>query len=278
VELWKTIKRRKLLVGVLVVAAYPAGCFSGACGAYRRPTPFTAAERQLAASAPLPHTVSVVPWDSKTGKHFRKDPDTYARSLADLLTKSKAFRTVRFEREPGTDTDLIASSTGRYCNSAVIPLFTILSFGVVPTVFEDEECQAMVLRSARASARTSPEIVARYRGQVVMGWLAVPLGAMPGWSHGSAREDGRYAERFRVEILRHREQIEQIAAPCTSPPSSRVRELRSASTRARLRRSAPRRRGSRAPSASPARPGADCRAPAAAGKPKTATRAGRSSR
>jgi hypothetical protein len=133
--------------------------------------------------------------------------------LADLLTKSQAFRTVRFEREPGAGTDLIASSTGLYCNTAVIPLFTIVSPGVVPTIFEDEDCQAMVLRSAKNPARTSPEIVARYKGRVVMGWFAVPLGVMPGWSHGSAREDGRYAERFRVEVFRQREQIERIAAP-----------------------------------------------------------------
>jgi hypothetical protein len=200
------------LIALLVVAAFPAGCLSGACGAHRRPTPFAGADRQLAASAPLPYTVSVVPWDSETGQRLRKDPDTYARSLADLIRKAKAFRVVRVEREAGVDTDLIASSTGLYCNTAVIPLFTIVSFGLVPTVFEDEECEAMVLRSARAPARTSSEIVARYKGRVVMGWLAVPLGAMPGWSYGSAREDGRYAERFRVEILRQREQIAQIAA------------------------------------------------------------------
>jgi len=84
--------------------------------------------------------------------------------------------------------------------------------GVVPTIFEDEECQAMVLRSARGSARASPPIEARYKGRVVMGWLAVPLGVLPGWSYGSARYDRRYAQRFRIEILRNRAQIEQIVA------------------------------------------------------------------
>jgi len=196
-----------------VAAAFPASCLSGACAAYRRPTPLAGAERELAAAAPLPFTVSVVPWDAETGQRLGKDPDTYARSLADLITKSQAFRTVRFEREPGPATDLIANSTGRYCNTAVIPLFTILSLGVVPTIFEDEECQAMVLRAAKTPARTSPEIVVRFKGRVVMGWLAVPLGAMPGWSHGEAREDARYAERLRVEIFRQREQIERITAP-----------------------------------------------------------------
>jgi hypothetical protein len=203
---------RKLLVAVLAIAAFPAGCLSGACGAYRRPAAVTGAEQDLAASAPLPYSVSVVPWDAATGQRLRRDPETYAKSLTDLLTRSQAFRTIRLERAPSPDTDLTAASTGIYCNSAVIPLFTIVSLGVVPTIFEDEECQAMVLRSARGSARTSQPIEARYKGRVVMGWLAVPLGVLPGWSYGSARDDRRYAQRFRIEILRNLAQIEQIVA------------------------------------------------------------------
>jgi len=107
----------------------------------------------------------------------------------------------------------MAASTGVHCNTAVIPLFTIVSFGVLPTIFEDEECEAMVLRAARGSARTSQPVEARYKGRVVMGWLAVPLGLLPGWSYGSARDDRRYAQRFRIEILRNRAQIERIMAP-----------------------------------------------------------------
>jgi hypothetical protein len=213
VELWKSIRGRKLLLMLLVVAASPAGCLSVACGAYRRPARLAGADRQLGASAPLPYTVCVVPWDSETRQRLRKDPEIYARSLADLLKRSKTFRTVRFEAAPGGDTDLVASSTGLNCNTAVIPLFTILSQGTVPTIFQDEECQAMVLRSARAPTRGAAEIVARYKGPVVMGWAAVPLGAVPGWSYGSMREDGRYADRFRVEIFRQRELIAAIAAP-----------------------------------------------------------------
>lgn len=56
---------------------------------------------------------------------------------------------------------------------------------------------------------------------------AVPLGdsgAMPGWSYGPAREGGRYAERFRLEVFRQREQIERIVAPSSedagTPPDA----------------------------------------------------------
>lgn len=203
--------RKRLLVVVLVIAAYPAACFSGACGAYRRPPRLNAAERQLVAPAPLPYVVTVVPWDDETQRRLGGDRDVYAKSAVDLLTKSNAFRTVRLDSGPSDDTDLIASSAGVHCNSAVFPLFTIVSLGIVPTVFSDEDCEGIVLRSAKRPSERSPEIIARQRHRVIMGWAAVPIGALPGWAHGSARQDGRYAERLRVEILRHRDEIVQMA-------------------------------------------------------------------
>ena len=44
-----------------------------------------------------------------------------------------------------------------------------------------------------------------------MGWVGVIVGALPGWSYGSVNSDARFAERFRVEVLRHRAEIERLA-------------------------------------------------------------------
>ncbi len=162
-------------------------------------------------SEPLPYTVSVVPWDPDTSKRLGKDAGAYARSLAELLAESHAFRSNRMEAEPGSDTDLIASPTGVYCNTAIVPFWTILSIGLVPTVFDEENCDCMVLRSAKLPAAGSVEVGVEYKGRVVMGLAAVPLGALPGWSHGSAREDTRYRVRFRLEVIRRRGEIERLA-------------------------------------------------------------------
>jgi hypothetical protein len=209
-RLWQGLRRHKVLVLFVVVVCFLVAGTSGACAAHRRPTSFNAEERQLLESKPLPYTVSVVPWDTATGERLRKDPAAYARSLAELLAASQAFRASRLEAAPGPATDLIASSTGGHCNRAGIPVLSILSLGVVPTVLEDEECDGMVLTPAKSSAVGSVELEAHYKARMVMGWGAVPLGALPGWSHGPMRTDRRYAELFRLAIIRRRGEIERL--------------------------------------------------------------------
>jgi hypothetical protein len=209
-RLWQGLRRHKALVLCVVVVCFLVAGTSGACAAHRRPRSLNAEERRLLESEPLPYTVSVVPWDSGTGERLRKDPAAYARALAELLAASKAFRASRLEAAPGPATDLIASSTGGHCNRAVIPVLSILSLGVVPTVFEDEECDGMVLTPAKPTAVGSVELESRYKARIVMGWAAVPLGALPRWSHGPMRKDRRYAELFRLEIIRRRAEIERL--------------------------------------------------------------------
>ena len=90
-EIWEAVKRRKLLVAVLTIAAFPAGCLSGACGAYRRPAAVTGAEQRLSASPPLPYSVSVIPWDAETGQRLRRDPEIYAKSLTTCSREATRF-------------------------------------------------------------------------------------------------------------------------------------------------------------------------------------------
>jgi hypothetical protein len=104
------------------------------------------------------------------------------------------------------------TSTGLYCNSAVIPLFTIVSLGVIPTIFDDEDCEGMQFRSAKRSESLPVNFEVRYKGRVVAGWVAVPLGIVPGWSYGSARDDSRYAERLRLAILHRQAELAALAS------------------------------------------------------------------
>jgi hypothetical protein len=209
-RLWQGLRRHKVLVLCVVVVCFLVAGMSGACAAHRRPPSLNAEERRLLESESLPYAVSVVPWDTATGERLRKDPAAYARALAELLAASRAFRASRLEAAPGPGTDLIASSTGGHCNRSVIPVLSILTLGVVPTVFEDEECDGMMLTAAKSSTAESVEVEAHYKARMVMGWAAVPLGALPGWSHGPMRKDRRYAELFRLEIIRRRAEIERL--------------------------------------------------------------------
>lgn len=207
---WQSLRHHRLLVFLAGVVCFIVAGMTGACGAHRRPASPSEEDHRLLETEPLPYVVSVVPWDSDTSKRLAKDAGAYAQSLAELLAASHAFRRSRMEAEPGSDTDFIASPTGAHCNTAIVPFWSIISLGLVPTVFDDENCDSMVLRSAKSPTAGSVEVGVQYKGRVVMGLAAIPLGVLPGWSHGSAREDTRYRERFRLEIIRQRGEIERL--------------------------------------------------------------------
>ena len=54
------------------------------------------------------------------------------------------------------------------------------------------------------------QVVVRYKGTVIMGWVAVVVGALPGWSYGSVDGDSRFAERFRLATIARRGDIERV--------------------------------------------------------------------
>jgi hypothetical protein len=183
---------------------------AGGCGAYKRPPPLTAEERALLQTAPLPYSVTVAWWDeeTKTGK----SDEAYAGGLAEVVAASGAFRAFRYERSSSpSNQDLVATSTGLYCNTAVIPIFSIISLGVIPTIFQDQQCKGMLLRTAAGRPKREGVVVeVRYKGPVVMGWAAVVIGALPGWSYGSADTDPRFVERFRLAVISRRGEIERL--------------------------------------------------------------------
>ncbi len=206
-------KRRKWILWTLVaIAAIYILAVSGGGYAYRRPPALNADERRLLSEPPLPYAVIVKPWDSETAARTSQNPLAYAQGVADTLIPSGAFRTSRFEKDSkASDGDLIATSTGIHCNSAVIPLFTILSLGIIPTVFDDEDCEGMELRRPGAAESASPvRIEFHNQSRVVMGLPALFVGILPGWSWGDPRSDSRYRQRFRLEVVSHRSEIEPL--------------------------------------------------------------------
>jgi hypothetical protein len=147
---WRRIGRRNKIVLLAVVLCLAGAAAFGGCYAHRMPGPASAdpALQQSMTGMPLPYTVSVVPWNSDPGEQSGRDPQAYARSLAAVVAASGAFRSSRFETSPGADADLVAMSMGMRCETSVVPLFTILSAGLIPTVFDGESCDGMIIRSA----------------------------------------------------------------------------------------------------------------------------------
>jgi len=221
-SLWASIGRRNQIVVLAGLLCLVIAAASGGCYAHRvAPAAATdAALQQSLSGMPLPYTVAVVPWNSEPGSQTGRDPQAYAKSLANVLASSHAFRASRFETSPGADADLVAMSIGLKCESSVVPLFTILSAGIIPTVFDGESCDGMIIRSAKPATPPPVEIRVRQNGQTVVGWAAVVFGALPGWAWGSVGDDRGYDELFRREIAKSRTAIEQLAKAVPPPPKT----------------------------------------------------------
>jgi hypothetical protein len=156
--------------------------------------------------------VAVVPWDAATAARRGQNPQAYGDAAFKWLKGSGAFSSVRLSSPDDLGVDLVASSTGAYCNSAVIPLLTILSLGVIPTIFTDRDCEGVVFRANEPNRGDSVEVRYEQESRVIMGWLALPIGALPGWTHGAALEHGRSRDRARLAILAHREALAALAS------------------------------------------------------------------
>jgi hypothetical protein len=117
------------------------------------------------------------------------------------------------KNSPGAQADLAATSTGVYCNTAVIPILSIISLGIVPTVWKEEDCQGMFLRSTKNPDRPPVRVEVRFRGTAMIGWASLLVGALPGWSWGDIRGDSHYHQMLRLEVIRHRAEIERLLVP-----------------------------------------------------------------
>jgi hypothetical protein len=198
------------VAGALVLAVVFGA--AGGCAAHRRPS-FTVEERQLLSQPPLPYSVSIVEWDGATRVKTSQNPEAYARRLADFLIPSRAFREVRRETSPEVHAELAATSTGAYCNTAIIPVLSIFSVGIIPTVWQEEDCEGTFLRSTNHPDRPAVRIDVRFKGAAMMGWASIFVGALPGWSWGDIRGDSAYHEMLRLEVTRRRAEIERLLAP-----------------------------------------------------------------
>jgi hypothetical protein len=179
---------------------------SGGCYAESLPRQLSAEEKQLLAQPPLPYRVVI----ERTNLPNRNG-EAYAKGLLEVLQPSGAFASVKLAQDNSGSPDLLATSTGAYCNTAAIPLLTIISLGIIPTTFTDVSCDEAVFRSARSKAPSDSLLMRiRIEHRVLMGWLALPVGALPGWTHGPMKHHSRYRQLVRVAIVSRRKALTEL--------------------------------------------------------------------
>lgn len=210
-----TSRKRKIVIRLSVAIFLLYGVAGQGCGVTTLPPRPDASQRALLKAPPLGYSVAVVPWSTDSldvtfhaagGKSAR----AYGRNLFERLVATNAFRSVVYDTTGTSDADLLAVSTGEYCNTAIIPLFSILTLGLFPTVFEDQTCEGVRFLAASADLGADSVMVRKHSEErVVMGWVAIPLSLLPGW--GTYRtSDRRNGQLLRLEILTQQDDLARL--------------------------------------------------------------------
>jgi hypothetical protein len=97
-----------------------------------------------------------------------------ARGTLEWLAGSGAFASVQLDALDAPKADLTATPIGTYCNTAAIPLFTILSLGVMPTVYTDTDREGPSFRANNEAGARHDSAVVRYRQDGRVGHHAPP--------------------------------------------------------------------------------------------------------
>lgn len=178
-------------------------------GCYAQHTSFrpTKEERKALEEPPLPYSVAVRHWQRPTFQN----PRAYATNAAKLLASSGAFARVTYDSTGTTAADLVAESTTDYCNTAIIPMLTIITLGIFPTVWKETECSGVVFRSPHPGNADSVVVRVRQSGTAIMGWVATPFALFPGWSWHGMRYTSAYHKQFRLAVLEQRAELGRLA-------------------------------------------------------------------
>ena len=166
----------------------------------------TGDEKSILAQPPLDLTVAV----HVVAPHPGMNAAAYARPLAKLLTESRAFRSVIYDPANAAHADLVVESTGDYCNTALLPFLTIITVGIVPTIWTEGQCTGARFLSIRGRD-SSVTVRLRGSGRAVMGLFALPLALFPGWTLQTGIDQPAYQQAFRLEVFRRRDDLLRLA-------------------------------------------------------------------
>lgn len=192
-----TVRRGAVAVAAPgILSLVVGGCVGW--GSAALPPKLSEAERARIAGAHVPMTVGVE----------RCDAPVYSESLRDALRRTGIFDRVddleRFDEPPS----LVARVERRVHGTAVVPLWTLLTFGIVPTSVEETAGWSFSLGAPeRPGERVRIECV--HTGRTTLGWIAVFEAADPDRTivPFAPTDSARFRERLALAILVHQEPL-----------------------------------------------------------------------
>lgn len=190
-----TKKRKWWIVTIIALPIIIAG-LSGGC-----------------ASSSLPQKLSKGQIDEITKTHFAvsvgvedfKYP-VYSEKLTKALQRTGLFDKVEplnSFKEPPT---YIARVKRTICSTAIIPIFTGLSLGLIPTTAQEEYGYSFSLTATSDPTRKIP-IEFSYKGPAALGWWAVVLNILPNRTSADVYEHPRFNQNLAWTIVSHKSEL-----------------------------------------------------------------------
>lgn len=196
-----TASRTALAPGLVALHVLALLLLTG-CASQPLPPRITPSQRAVLDTARIPVSVGV-----QAGRF----PRVYAEKLVQALRQTNLFTHVDLlEKVP--DARLVATVRRPVYGTATIPVFTILSFGVIPTVVTEEWGESFTL-ARRDVSRRPLSVELTWRGRTILGWVAGLANLSPDRTSADPHETTRHAEALAARLLHHRPEIEGLLEP-----------------------------------------------------------------
>ncbi|MFL6194680.1 MAG: hypothetical protein ACJ75H_10955 [Thermoanaerobaculia bacterium] len=125
----------------------------------------------------------------------------HAENLRAMLERTRLFKSAVLAGEAAETPDYVARITDRcsYRRGGFIPLWSILTLGVVPTFSRMELAYAFTLReTATGREARIPCEISSVQG---IGWLPAAMNVLPGWTYQDPEESKRFERRLAYAIV-----------------------------------------------------------------------------
>ena len=179
-----------------LVAGGSSGCVGW--GSSSLPARLTSAEKARLAQARLPLTVGVE----------RYEAPAYSDSLRVALRSTKLFERVDDLERFATPPSLVARVDRRIYGSTAIPVYPLLTFGIIPMSVQETAGESFSL-----SPTDHPEHIVKseytYRGRTTLGWIALLDVFHPDRTvfPFDPEHSSRFRDRLKLSILEHEDAL-----------------------------------------------------------------------
>ena len=131
--------------------------------------------------------------------------EAYSEDLISQLRRTGLFDRVDYVDRLAAPPDIIAKVENGVSGTAVIPVLTLLTLGIIPTTVTESWGTIFSLRS-RLAPNESVGVNFHYQGRTTLGWVAVLLNLSP--DRGlDAQSSRRFTDALRASIAEHTAEI-----------------------------------------------------------------------